>query len=138
MSHYLNCNLKTHLLRTGNLILIEHNALQSLNSEGTPNGNPLDNTWSDCKNGHGLNLLGELIMILREQLKALNESEFNSFNNTCDVFKDEPSLLEFFDSRKNGKDKKLPYGNDFATFGINKKIRIKLYEYFKRNPRLYD
>ena len=138
MSHYLNCDLKTHLLRTGNLILIEHNALQSLNSDGTLNGNPLDNTWSDCKNGDGLNLLGELIMILREQLRAPNKSAFNSLNNTRDVFRKDPSLLEFFNSRENGKNKTLPYDESSNTFGINKKIRIKLYEYFKRNIRLYD
>ena len=68
-SHYFNCSLKDHLINTGDSILIEHNALQTLNSKGKISGQRvLDSTWSDAKSGEGMNLLGELLMILREHL----------------------------------------------------------------------
>ena len=71
-SHYLNMSLKDHLLLTDDHILIERNEHPRR-----------DNTWSDNNNSPGLNLLGELLMVLREQFRNhLTKGQFTGPQTT--------------------------------------------------------
>ena len=104
-SHYFNCSLKDHLINTGDSILIEHNALQTLNSDGTISGQRvLDSTWSDAKSGEGMNLLGELLMILREDLNPspdFNETNTYKYLNVQEVSVPvKRGLAEFFKTKE--------------------------------------